>query len=221
MVAAAWAKAAAELPHRLRRRSCLLPGFALLAALIPYRWHSIPLGPAAGWLSLSAYLALFPATWVWLLSEGRPGTAGERGPHSEGPASRVLPLRCLGARRGDGAHLGAADVLGHFGSRTLGRTGDGRGAALHRLSVEPAGLVAIPDDAADSNRFGDRHLWCVVSGGVAFVVVALGRPDDRVAADRALDLGGRDLSAAGGGRAGVQLRLPATRDEPPPHARSR
>ena len=34
--------------------------------LIPYRWHSIPLGPAAGWLSLSAYLALYPATWVWL-----------------------------------------------------------------------------------------------------------------------------------------------------------
>jgi apolipoprotein N-acyltransferase len=33
--------------------------------LIPYRWHSIPLGPAAGWLSLSAYLALYPATWVW------------------------------------------------------------------------------------------------------------------------------------------------------------
>src|ERR1019366_4786029 len=35
--------------------------------LIPYRWHSIPLGPAAGWLSLSAYVALYPATWVWLL----------------------------------------------------------------------------------------------------------------------------------------------------------
>jgi apolipoprotein N-acyltransferase len=39
--------------------------------LIPYRWHSIPLGPAAGWLSLSAYLALFPATWVWLLSKAQ------------------------------------------------------------------------------------------------------------------------------------------------------
>ncbi len=39
--------------------------------LIPYRWHSIPLGPAAGWVSLSAVLALFPATWVWLLSEAR------------------------------------------------------------------------------------------------------------------------------------------------------
>ena len=33
---------------------------------IPYRWHSLPLGPAFGWLALSAYLALFPATWVWL-----------------------------------------------------------------------------------------------------------------------------------------------------------
>ena len=36
--------------------------------LIPYRWHSIPLGPAAGWLALGAFLALYPATWVWLLS---------------------------------------------------------------------------------------------------------------------------------------------------------
>ena len=42
--------------------------------LIPYRWHGLPLGPALGWLSLSAYLALYPATWVWLLSR-RPGPA--------------------------------------------------------------------------------------------------------------------------------------------------
>ncbi len=33
---------------------------------IPYRWHGIPLGPAFGWLALSAYMALFPAAWVWL-----------------------------------------------------------------------------------------------------------------------------------------------------------
>jgi apolipoprotein N-acyltransferase len=32
--------------------------------LIPYRWHGIPFGPALGWLSLSAFLALFPAAWV-------------------------------------------------------------------------------------------------------------------------------------------------------------
>jgi apolipoprotein N-acyltransferase len=36
--------------------------------LIPYRWHGIPLGPAAGWLALGAFLALFPATWVWIIS---------------------------------------------------------------------------------------------------------------------------------------------------------
>src|SRR5438477_11946463 len=35
---------------------------------IPYRWHSLPLAPAAGWLVLSAYLALYPAAWVWMLS---------------------------------------------------------------------------------------------------------------------------------------------------------
>lgn len=38
---------------------------------IPYQWHGIPLGPAAGWLSLSAFLALYPAIWVWLVSETR------------------------------------------------------------------------------------------------------------------------------------------------------
>ncbi len=39
--------------------------------LIPYRWHGIPLGPATGWLALSAFMALFPATWVWLISSTR------------------------------------------------------------------------------------------------------------------------------------------------------
>jgi len=39
--------------------------------LIPYRWHGIPFGPAAGWLALSAFIALYPATWVWLLSQVR------------------------------------------------------------------------------------------------------------------------------------------------------
>ncbi len=35
--------------------------------LIPYRWHGIPLGPAAGWVALSMYLALYPAMWVWMV----------------------------------------------------------------------------------------------------------------------------------------------------------
>ncbi len=45
--------------------------------LIPYRWHGIPLGPAAGWFSLSAYLAIYPAIWVSLLAGPRTKT-GER-----------------------------------------------------------------------------------------------------------------------------------------------
>jgi apolipoprotein N-acyltransferase len=43
--------------------------------LIPYRWHSLPLGPVLGWISIGAYLALYSAIWVWLLA----GKIGEGG----------------------------------------------------------------------------------------------------------------------------------------------
>ena len=33
---------------------------------MPYTFHGIPLAPAAGWIALSAYCALYPAVWVWL-----------------------------------------------------------------------------------------------------------------------------------------------------------
>ena len=36
--------------------------------LIPFRWLGIPFGPALGWMALSAYLALYPAMWVWIVS---------------------------------------------------------------------------------------------------------------------------------------------------------
>ncbi len=58
--------------------------------LIPYRWHGMPLGPATGWLSLSAFLALFPATWVWLLSEARGGESGGSGGLGRSWAGRAL-----------------------------------------------------------------------------------------------------------------------------------
>jgi len=35
--------------------------------LIPYRWHGLPLGPALGWLALSAFLSLFSGIWVWVV----------------------------------------------------------------------------------------------------------------------------------------------------------
>lgn len=54
--------------------------------LIPYRWHGIPLAPAVGWLALSAFLALLPATWVWLVApraEARSQRTEARGQKSE------------------------------------------------------------------------------------------------------------------------------------------
>jgi apolipoprotein N-acyltransferase len=54
--------------------------------LIPYRWHGIPFGPATGWLALGAFLALFPATWVWLVVQSpkskiqSPESAAVQGP---------------------------------------------------------------------------------------------------------------------------------------------
>ena len=36
---------------------------------IPYRWHSIPLGPGAGWLALTTVLSLFFGSWTWLVSD--------------------------------------------------------------------------------------------------------------------------------------------------------
>jgi apolipoprotein N-acyltransferase len=45
--------------------------------LIPYRWHSFPLAPAAGWLALSAYMAIYPATWVWFVGHLKARSTGE------------------------------------------------------------------------------------------------------------------------------------------------
>jgi len=56
---------------------------------IPYRWHGIPLGPAAGWLALSAYLALYPAFWVWLISRPISKVQGVKKSESRGPREEL------------------------------------------------------------------------------------------------------------------------------------
>jgi apolipoprotein N-acyltransferase len=43
---------------------------------MPFTWHGIPIAPAAGWLALSAYCALYPAIWVWLCWKIFPGSCG-------------------------------------------------------------------------------------------------------------------------------------------------
>jgi apolipoprotein N-acyltransferase len=41
---------------------------------MPFTWHGIPLAPAAGWLALSAYCALYFGLWVWLCWKLFPGS---------------------------------------------------------------------------------------------------------------------------------------------------
>jgi apolipoprotein N-acyltransferase len=36
---------------------------------IPYRWHSIPLGPGVGWVALATVLSFFFGTWAWFISD--------------------------------------------------------------------------------------------------------------------------------------------------------
>ncbi len=76
---------------------------------LPDTFHGIPIGPAAGWLALSAYCALFPALWVWLCwriwpappgapaqgTEGTEGTEGTQGRNwpSPPPPAAANPLR--------------------------------------------------------------------------------------------------------------------------------
>ena len=134
--------------------------------LIPYRWHSIPLGPAAGWVSLSAYLALFPATWVWLLSEGRPGTAGGRGTNPEASGGLGLEARRF---RGSGGVMART-----WGQRTLWAFS---GAALWvALEMVVARLwTGFPWNLLGSSQYQMTPLIQIASVtgiyGVAFLVV--------------------------------------------------
>jgi apolipoprotein N-acyltransferase len=56
--------------------------------LIPYRWHGIPFGPALGWMALSAFLALFPAVWVFCCVQSPTRTV-------QSPKSKVQSLESV------------------------------------------------------------------------------------------------------------------------------
>jgi apolipoprotein N-acyltransferase len=58
---------------------------------IPYDWHGIPVGPAAGWLALGAFLSLFIGLWVWLL-DGFPIAADARRRNLNGVTATTTPL---------------------------------------------------------------------------------------------------------------------------------
>ena len=85
MIAAALGKRAGEV-FRIGYIAGLSHYLSLLywLLLIPYRWCGIPLGPIAGWLALSGFLALYPAVWVWLVTPrpDRPNSM-DRAPSAE------------------------------------------------------------------------------------------------------------------------------------------
>ncbi len=102
--------------------------------LIPYRWHGVPLGPGAGWIALSAYLALYPAAWVWMVSTSQPSTRGERGAGSgERGAGRALTLHALTLHA---LTLQALHALRSHPSRWARRTGLAISGAASWVALE-------------------------------------------------------------------------------------
>jgi apolipoprotein N-acyltransferase len=68
---------------------------------IPFQWHSIPVGPGAGWLALCAVLSVFSGAWVWLISSRKPGLTGFWGGRllwSLGAAASWVALEMVRAR---------------------------------------------------------------------------------------------------------------------------
>lgn len=64
---------------------------------MPLTWHGLPLAPALGWLSLSAYCALYPALWVWLCWKIFPGEATMEQFLATGWRARLPWAFCAGA----------------------------------------------------------------------------------------------------------------------------
>lgn len=98
--------------------------------LIPYRWLGIPFGPGLGWLALGAFLALFPAAWVWFATPLREKQSQDVSPYHAAPEGlgTVLPrnwfLRLFWALSGAAAWVGLemllARIFGGFAWDLLG-----------------------------------------------------------------------------------------------------
>lgn len=89
--------------------------------LIPYRWHGLPLGPAAGWLALGGFLALFPAGWVWAVNRFRaPGIVPASGNAISTAWIGRLVWALFGAALWVGCEMILARIFGGFPWDLLG-----------------------------------------------------------------------------------------------------
>ena len=92
--------------------------------LIPFRWCGLPLAPALGWLALSAFLGLFPATWVCIVAnvQSLKSKAQTPGAGSADPLS--LASACSATSRGlfDASDEESAELRGVLAKSWFRRT---------------------------------------------------------------------------------------------------
>ncbi len=155
--------------------------------LIPYRWHGIPLAPAVGWLALSSVLALFTATWVWLVGwpklqsevrgskpEGLPGSAVQgSGATAEGAGwafegvAQLLPATWMGRLSWGFSGAAAWVALEMVMARVLG------GFPWDLLGVSQYGLVPLIQIASWTGVYGVSFLVAWVSLSLLAAAVGL------------------------------------------------
>ena len=147
--------------------------------LIPFRWHGVPIGPAAGWLALGGFLALYPATWVWLVCPVQSPKSEVRSPKSEvrsqesGSGGQELE----GSGMVSGLHLGMEGYTGLLPRSWVGRavwavSGAAVWVALEMVVARVLG--GFPWDLLGVSQYGLVPLIQIASVtgvyGVSFVV---------------------------------------------------
>ena len=108
----------------------------LLLIPVPWTWAW---AKALGWVALAAYLALYPATWVWLLVLEDCFRSEVGGDRSTGDSRKRVEESTIGSGcRGRGGWCGQFLQRGGV----VGGAGDVDGEISGRISVEPAGGIA-------------------------------------------------------------------------------
>jgi apolipoprotein N-acyltransferase len=140
--------------------------------LIPYRWHGVPLAPALGWLALGAFLALFPAAWVFCCVHSPQSTVHSRQSGVQSPKSKVQSPESVAEPELDARYTGV------LARSWLGRTAWAMGGAAAWVGWEmilARILGGFPWDLLGVSQYHMLPLIQVASVtavyGVSFMVV--------------------------------------------------
>ena len=159
--------------------------------------------PILGWIALALFVALFPATWVWLSLK----VSGVRY-----PASGVTWVEGL---RGIMQLNWSERMSWALRSAAIWVALEMLLARIFGGFPEPAWRIAVSHHAADSIRVVHRNLWCGFSPwyglrchSLCAAASILGRPTQPLAVD------GGNYFAIHGGRRRIFPRLSSTRRQP-------